>query len=56
MKYQPIPRLGLSVYPERKQIGEQIVAPLIKLYILPFCLTVWHEVYRLIKVQLYWRG
>ena len=55
MKYQPIPRLGLSVYPERKQIIEQTVAPLIKSHILSFCLTVWHEVYRLIKVQLYWR-
>jgi len=52
MKYQPIPRLGLSVYPEKKQISEQTIVSLIKSLIVPLCLTVWHGVYRLFKLIL----
>jgi len=52
MKYQPIPRLGLSVYPEKKQISDQTIVSLIKSFIVPPCLIVWHGVYRLFKLIL----
>ena len=54
MKYQPIPRLGLSVYPERERISEQTIAPFIKSLILPFCLTVCHGIYKLLKALSTW--
>lgn len=51
MKYQPIPRLGIAVYPDRNHVREQTVPALIKEVVFPRCIKLLQEVSRILRVR-----
>jgi hypothetical protein len=51
MKYQPIPRLGSAVYPDRNHLREQSVSSLIKVVVFPRCLKLLQGFSRILKAR-----
>jgi len=51
MKYQPIPRLGIAVYPDRNHLNEQTVHSLIKAVVFPRWLKLLQGVARILKAR-----
>ena len=51
MKYQPIPRLGIAVYPDKGHVSEQSVPEIIKTVVFPRCLKLLQGFSRILKAR-----
>jgi len=51
MKYQPIPRLGIAVYPDKSHVSEQSVPAIIKAVVFPRCLKLLQGFSRMLKAR-----
>jgi hypothetical protein len=51
MKYQPIPRLGIAVYPDKSHVSEQSVPAIIKTVVFPRCLKLLQGFSRILKAR-----
>jgi hypothetical protein len=52
MKYQPIPRLGVAVYPDKNQTPEQTFLSFVKVLLMPLCAVAWKSLHRMVKAVL----
>jgi len=51
MKYQPIPRLGIAVYPDKSHVSEQSMPAIIRTVVFPRCLKLLQGFSRILKAR-----